>query len=246
MSPDVFRDLCELYALGALDGFDHEAMEEHLRGCQDCQSEVRRCLEQAAMISSNIPLVQPSAGLRSRIAGTFGVAEAIHPRRRQAVIPWAVAAAAVVTLVAGIGWQIRRQSVEAEASRELLAENARTAKALEILKAPGTQQVGFGRLATPSGQLFVHRKLGIVLVASGMPDPPAGSIYESWVVPAIGAPQPVESFQTNSKGEVLSVVPGPFVPEAVKAIAVSVEPKGSKPVTPTRVILIAPIEQAKS
>jgi len=89
--------------------------------------------------------------------------------------------------------------------------------------------------------LFVHEKLGIVLIAGGLPAPPTGFRYESWIVPKNGAPKPIEPFQANSEGQAVSLIPGPLDITNIKAVAVSVEPDNVPAVTPTKVIFAAPL-----
>jgi hypothetical protein len=173
--------------------------------------------------------------------------------KKRAPLGWmfAFAAAAILAIVMGVGVffehparlfeESRAQIVEARAQSDS-AELTRLTSALQILQAPDVKRVTFGpQPATPHGSLFVQDRLGIVLIAGGLPTPPSGFRYESWIVPKSGAPKPIEPFQANANGGAVSLIPGPLDVTSIKAIAVSVEPDNVPAVTPTKVIFAAPV-----
>jgi hypothetical protein len=192
-------------------------------------------------------MVEPPAQLRIRIAESFG-APAKRQKSRWQFLPWAVAAAAILTLTIGLTLENRARQTEAENARQVSNQLARMSHVFEILQAPGTQEISFGKAgeASPRGHLFVHQKLGIVLVAAQLPAAPSGWQYESWIVPKNGPPTPVEPFRLDTNGRAISIVPGPFNPSELSAVAVSMEPDNIRPVKPTKVLFAAPLEQAKS
>ena len=237
MSCDQFRDDYELYALGALESAEAGALREHLaHGCEFCNSEVRRALAQSEMILHTVPLVDPPTRLRRRIESTF------VPRRtsRPAILPWFVAAAAMLALVIGLTVENRARRTDLQIAQSNSAELARLSHIVQILQAPSTVEVSFGPGKTgPHGSLFVNPGSGIALVVRGLPAPPAGSNYYSWVVPKNGPPRPVAPFKTDNRGSAVTVVPGPVNVAGITAVAVSLEPENSHPVTPTTVVFAA-------
>src|SRR5207253_4978600 len=89
-----------------------------------------------------------------------------------------------------------------EASRAQMIELARLNEALALLNQPETRQVTFGEGAPqpPKGRVFVNPKIGVLLVASNLPAPPPGKIYEMWVIPKVGNPAPAGLFQSDAEG----------------------------------------------
>jgi Anti-sigma-K factor rskA len=241
---DQFSEDYELYALGLLESPEKEAFEQHLAdGCANCSKQVKMAIELNEIISGSAPPVQPPDLLRQRIMASF-VHAAPLKRRAPMVWPLVLAAAAVVILALAAGWMNEHQArVQQEATLEAsAAQLSRMASAVQILQAPGVKQVTFGpQPTTPHGSLFIHDKLGILLIAGNLPAAPSGFRYESWIVPKNGAPRPVEPFQANRDGRAISLIPGPLNVADVKAVAVSIEPDNVPAVTPTKVILAAPL-----
>jgi hypothetical protein len=252
MSCDQYTDLIELFAIGSLERDDSDAVRSHLAGgCETCAARLDEALVQAALITSTVPLMEPPASLRDRIAASAGGSKRVvmMPTKKRAAssAPWWIAAAAAAALVAGIGYEekTRREEV-AGLTASLNASNAdaqRTAQMLTILEAPGTKQVALNltNANLPQGTLFIHKNLGVAMVLAHMPAAPEGWKYESWIVPKSGAPQPVESFATNKSGVAITVVKGPVDITQWTALAVSVEPQDSTPVKPTKVVFAAPV-----
>lgn len=238
MNCDQFSENCELYALGLLDSAEANMMTEHLAdGCPVCQAELKRASEQNEIVSRTVPLVDPPARLRRRIRESF----APEPAPRLQFWPWAVAAAALLALVAGLTWMNRTRQIEQQLARSHSEELSRVSNMLEILGAPGTKEVSFTdpKIQALHGSLYVHQKLGMALVVNHLPAAPAGWKYESWLVPKNGAPQPVESFHPDTSGRALTVVSGPIEVSSLSAMAVSLEPQNSRPTKPTTVIFVA-------
>jgi len=239
MSCDHFRDDYELYALGALESEEAAALEEHLAtGCAFCAAEVNRAFEQNEIVSRTVPLVDPPARLRRRLAGSLGT----ETRAARQFWPWLITVAAVLALAAGLIVERRARQTQNDLAQRQLASATRDAKILAILSAPGTKEVTFGGgTGAPRGAAYIHQRLGIVLVIGDLHAPPPGSKYESWIVPKTGAPQPVEPFQPDAQGHAATIVPGPVQVADIHALAVSVEPQNLEPKTPTKVLFAAPI-----
>lgn len=63
------HELAASYALGAIEGAEKTAFEEHLRaGCARCEAELRELREVAAQIGASAP-VEPPAALKQRVLG---------------------------------------------------------------------------------------------------------------------------------------------------------------------------------
>lgn len=253
MTCDQFEELHELYALGALESNEAEAMRAHLaEGCKNCEASVDRALVDLAVIAATTPLVEPPPALRDRVMASVGAAKApisISARKpSRPVAAWLAAAAAALILIAGIGVEdhLRRQTAAQDAQKlevSVRAQAQRTAELLQIIQAPGTKDVGFHPVKpdVPKGHIFVNSQAGAVMLIADLPAPPPGWKYESWVVPKNGAPQPVESFERDSNGVAFTIVKGPVDTNQWAALAVSLEPENSQPVKPTRVVFASPV-----
>lgn len=233
MTPDQYTDLCELYALGDLEGAERMEFERHLAGCADCREGLQQAVELNEMIFSAIPRVQPSAQLRRRVLAGFG--QAAKTPRKSFVWAYALVAAAAVILTIAAWNSEHKRRVENE------KELARLREIQQILQAPSTKEVTFGpQPAEPHGNIFVHQKLGILLIASSLPTPPSGWTYESWVLPKDGAPVPIESFRAPD-GRGISLLQTKLPVDQLKAVAVSLEPENEPVTKPTKVIFAAPL-----
>jgi anti-sigma-K factor RskA len=92
----------------------------------------------------------------------------------------------------------------------------------------------------PRGRLLVQQDKGIMLMVVNLPALPAGKMYETWIVPRTGAPKPAGQLYPGKNGDAVARIRGPLDSANVQAVAVSVEPAGSQPVTPTQVLFAAP------
>jgi hypothetical protein len=248
---EQFTDLFELYAVGALEKPEADTLRSHLEsGCDECGKKFIQALMQVNQVSETVPMVEPPAGLRDRIAASVGSGNSVimMPQKKQksSFAPWLVAIAALLAMAIGIGYEenLRRTQVDSlnasiEASTK--AEAERTAAMLSILQAPGTKTVAFNinESNLPHGSLFIHKNLGVAMVVAHLPSAPAGWKYESWIVPKTGAPQPVESFATDNTGFAFTVVKGPVDVSQWNGMAVSMEPLDSNPVKPTKLVYAA-------
>jgi hypothetical protein len=232
---DQFSDLCEFYALGILDGEERISFERHLaEGCKECRAGITQALELNEMILSATPRVEPSPSLRRRVLAGFGQ----PAKEKRGALRWTfvLAAAAALILAFAVAWNGERKARLAGAS-----ELARLREIQQILQAPETKQVTFGpQPAAPHGNIFIHDKLGMILIASGLPEPPPGWIYESWVVPKEGAPRPIEAFRAIG-GRGISLMEPPLHVADLKAVAVSMEPINVPVSKPTKLVFAAPL-----
>jgi hypothetical protein len=214
------------YVLGALD--EPESYREHLATCTVCQAEVARLQPVVDTLPATVPPQSAPEGLRQRVlsvvraeAELLRVAghEADEPPRRGsrwrrprgAVLAWGalVASAAAVLAIA----------LTAGSSQQTRVTRAQVA----IVGAHASlRQVG--------GQSE--------LLLAGMPQPPAGKIYEIWLSRG-SAPQPTDAlFGVTRHGSGAVAVPGSL--HGVKEVLVTSEPLGgSSHPTSTPLIRVA-------
>jgi hypothetical protein len=225
MNCEEFSEIYELYALGVLDGTEREALEDHLgRNCETCMQQINRAVENNALVFRAVPKLDPPPHLRNRILAGFGVeTRPFWPR----ALPWAVAMSAMALLILTMIFP-RRTSPD------------NTASALDFLAAPGTRHVSFGGNG-PHGSILMQQQKGMLLVVVNLPPAPAGQMYETWIVPRTGTPRPTGQLSSEKNGDAVGLIPGPLDVSVIKAVAVSLEPAATHPVTPTKVIFAAPL-----
>ena len=176
-----FAEDIDLYALGVLEGEEKQALEAHLRRCDECQRKLDDARGLVAMVSLAAPPLEPPAGARDRLL------ESLRARRQVREEPaaerpsfwrwpnlgWAFA---VVVLVAGaslVTIDNRRLSREEATLRTALEQQTaqldKTQAALDILRAPETQRVRLVSGTTrpvPEGKVFYHSHRGLLFFAS--------------------------------------------------------------------------------
>jgi hypothetical protein len=233
MTEDQYTDLCELYALGALDNDERLDFERHMATCPDCRSALEQAIKLNEMIMSATPRVEPSPQLRRRVLAGFGQ----PAKKARPVLNWALGLAAAAALLLSLGAWMTERNARLSNTTEL----ARLREIQQILQSPSTKQVTFGpQPASPHGSIFVHEKLGMILIAEGLAAPPAGWTYESWVVPKDGAPVPIEAF-TAPDGRGISLLRSSLPMGQLKAVAVSLEPDNTIVTKPTKLVFAAPL-----
>jgi anti-sigma factor RsiW len=203
------------YALGALDAAEADAFRLHLETCSVCQEE----LTSFQKVVDELPLAAPyhkaPAAIRrkvmrdvrtdARMARTSGGAAPGSRRGRGSgwLVPRPVLAMGVAVLVAvGVAVGISSSSSSGSGARVVTG-----------------QVVGGG-----SAQLRIIRGRAS-LVVHHFAQPPAGKIYEVWLVRGKNAPSPTMAlFSVTSAGNGVVDVPGSL--EGVTSVLVTPEPMG--------------------
>jgi hypothetical protein len=96
-------------------------------------------------------------------------------------------------------------------------------EAFSILRAPDTLAASFGRDHPPQGTVFVSASQGVLLVAYNLPSTAPGKIYEMWLVPKQGMPQPAGLFRPMPDTTAIYVYKGAVDLAATKAVEVTLE-----------------------
>jgi anti-sigma-K factor RskA len=182
------------WALGALDGREEAAFEEHLRTCAQCQAEVARLRAPADAMALATEQVAPPSALKDRIMRTVeseaqllraAGPEADRPQparaRRRFLRTGPVAALAAATLAVGIIVGVLAAPG---------GESTRTVRAqVTMVGATATVHVSGDRAR---------------LEVRGMRNPPPGHVYEVWIQRGKRPPQPAGALFTvlHGRGEV--------------------------------------------
>jgi hypothetical protein len=120
------------------------------------------------------------------------------------------------------------------------------AAALQFLSDPQTVPASFGKGQTvrPRGYVFLHPRMGVLLIASNLPAAGAGKTYEMWVLPTGGFPaRPAGLFQSEG-ARAVHILNGPLDLATVGTVAVTIEPAAgaAKPTMP--IVITVPVGAA--
>jgi anti-sigma-K factor RskA len=240
MKCEELKDLFELYSLGVLDGEEKREAATHLaRGCDTCRRSLTEALAVNALLLASVPSTPPPSRLKHRVLAGVGL--------ERSGWGWLGAMAAALMLVVAL-WlsvQERQRTAElADARRNVLqvaAERDRLQQVLGFLDQPETRQVSFGagKTGAPHGNVFIHPRLGVLLVATGLPALPPGRTFEMWVTPKGGVPRPAGRFQAGAEGFAVHMLSGPIDIKTLSTVTVSVEPAAGSPEPTTTPVVAA-------
>ncbi len=233
------------YALDALPDLERAEFERHLPHCPSCDAEVRGLRETAARLAMARAL-QPPPGMEQRVlASTYRTRQlpplAVDHQRRAQVsrlfagqrgrIPRRVAAfAAAASVAAAVALGVTQVSTQ----HQLESARASDAAISRVVTAPDARIETTGTRAGGSVTVVASAALReAVVTASGMVSPPAGRVYQVWVMSPSGA-RSAGLMAGSSTLLASAVVPG-------DRIGITVEPAGgtSKPTTTPVAVLSA-------
>lgn len=239
-----FAELYELYVLGALDGEDRSEFEEHLsNGCAVCSAGVKRAAGSMTFLATMPEQIEAPARLRRRVLASIGV--------RKSNWGWiaALTTAAATLMIAVVWLSIENRRLEYNVA-VLRTQAQRTAAdlisaqaALQFLNEPETKEIVFGQgqPQPPRGRMLLNNRRGVLLLASNLPPAPSGKIYELWVIPKNGAPQPAGLFQSNPRGDAEYLRGGPLDLAMTGAVAVTLEPASGSTAPTAKPIIVAEV-----
>lgn len=261
-------ELLDEFALGALEGEELRAVEQHVETCPECQKVVSEARARFALLALAAPQVDPSPAVKQRLmrrvaserAGAAPVPAQVERQRRAGFWNWGVAVlvAAVVALAIATGALIsqnhrvnaRARVLEAWQAREMVQEKqqaaqmARAEAVLDILTSPGTLKVSLVAAQAhpvPQGKAFYNPAKGLVFYAANLAPLPSNQTYELWLIPSQGNPLKAGIFAADARGNGEVLLP-PLPPGlAAKAFAVTIEPAGGEPQPTGKKVLIGAV-----
>jgi anti-sigma factor RsiW len=203
------------YALGALDATEVEAFRRHLETCSICQEELSSFQEVVNELPLTAPQQKAPAAIRRNVmrevrddarmrrVGGATSRRGRGPRGLAGFIPrpaLALGVAAIVAIAVVVG-----VTSGSSGGRVIAAQ----------VVGQGSAQM---RLSGGRASLVVHH----------FARPPAGKIYEVWLVHGHQAPQPIgQLFSVTSAGNAVVDVPGNMT--GVSSVLVTPEPMGGSP-----------------
>ena len=207
--------------LGALEPSEAEAFRKHMASCVVCRDEVASFQQVADVLPMSAPQYDLPRGLRRRVVRAVSAEPRTAPRAERSTRPasaWlsvprpALAAAAAVLAALAIVGGIA------------LGTGSGGARVVQAqVTGAGTAQL---RISGGRGELVMR----------GMPEPPAGHVYELWIQRGSAAPSPTRAlFSVTSAGSGDVGVPGSL--QGVQRVMVTPEPAGGS-LTPTHAPVI--------
>lgn len=247
MTHDDAREFLGLYALGALEPGDAEALAGHLARCPSCCDEAADLRRAAAELVHAVPSLAPSAEVTRRILD--GVTPARSPptvgsrggapsalqrplrRRRLLLLGAGLSIAATVAGLVVSQWMLRARLDRA------LSTIARGRDLLQFIASPDVRTVTLASEYFPDARAFVSCDPSsgrLVVVAFEVPPPPDGQVYQLWAIS--DGIRPAAVFSPDALGGAL--VRHRWSPEHVGAplFAITLEPAPGGP-EPTGTIL---------
>ena len=181
-----------------------QAVAAHLAGCASCAAELA-AIERDSRVIADIVATTPSADLRDRTLATVraqGVARGVVAQAAQVAAPssasiagagrrvtlgWVAVMAAAVVLSVGVtgvvlGDRVQDRSAASSAALETLRSVARAT--ITVAARPDATSVDLAGTADPSQSgsiLFSPSSTEVVVVASGLTEPPVDQEYSCWM-----------------------------------------------------------------
>ena len=235
---EQFADDLALYALGALQGEERQAVEKHLEECSACRQELAKLQGDMALLAFSVSGPRPPARSRERLMAAI-TKERRTPQFPRAgwtwwnVVGWAAAvtAIAIVILFRQQNTDLRQRVKELETNSAKQDQQLLEAKQLlSVLSSPDA--VRFTLVAgktppQPQGKAIYVRGSGtLVFLASNLPAIPPQKTYELWLIPTNGAPIPAGTFKPDARGAAAVIHPPLPTGVEAKTFAITIEPEG--------------------
>jgi anti-sigma-K factor RskA len=248
---EQFAEDLSLYALGALEGEERQAVDRHLGECSACRLELYKLQGDLALLAFSASGPRPPARSRHRLMAAIRKEPHGAQLRRRARMTWwdALAwAAALAAIVIGIvlkhqNSDLRQRLADLEAGFSKQDQQLLEAKQLlATLTSPDAEHFTLVAGKTPpqpQGRVIYVRGSGtLVFLASNMPAIPPQKVYELWLIPTSGAPIPAGLFKPDAHGAASLIHPPLPTGVEAKAFAITVEPEAGSPAPTSQPIMV--------
>jgi anti-sigma-K factor RskA len=255
----------DLYALGALEGEEKQALEVHVAECAACAEKLAEARGRVSLLALAAKPMAPPSSVKAKLMQQ--VREENQPARARAeakreertgglfgrwTLAW-VGAAAVLALATGFLWYQNmkldekiQQAVKEAAESQKRIENARNL--IELLQAPDSMMVSLASLDVPqaTGKVAYNARLGKLACSTHLSAPPADKSYQLWLVPMVGNPVSAGLIAPNMISTDDMWITDVKGGATAKAFAVTLEPAGGMPQPTGPKVLIGLAPQAIS
>ena len=240
------------YVLGELTAEDRRRVDAHVTTCPACATELRELGLAFQGIGLAEEAVPPPPHLRARVLDSLRddspAASELRraPADSRAAAPaygaWlALAATTALVLGAALFWSLQRNSGLRDALRTLDATAAELSErigrneqqadlAVSILTSPDMRRIdlaGFAASRDAVARAYWSPARGLLIVADRLPPPPAGRVYQVWLIGSDSAgPVSAGLLDDPGPGRGMLIVPAPQGVAGTVTIAVTDEPPG--------------------
>jgi anti-sigma-K factor RskA len=235
-----FREYIPAYALGALDPEEIEAVEEHLKTCQECQVALAEYQAVANGLLFAMPPQAPPDRLRKELSDRLAARkEPARPNIKPArsfgwyAIGFVIIALAVLNLIQAS--QVR----ELRQQRADLAKNLQDSQAaMALIVQPGAKVLPIAGQGSEGNLLIGNQTNTAVLFVNGLPLLDPSHTYQVWLIPSNGSPVSVGFFEAGAQQPYIWFIVTSTTPiQQFSALGVTVEPKGGSQAPTAKPIL---------
>jgi anti-sigma-K factor RskA len=240
-TPHANPEDLDLYALGALDGEDKQALEAHLRGCPACSQQLAAAHQRTALIGLAAPAAAPRPQVKTDLMAKI---RAVKPSASKQAAPskkirwglrfsfgFGLAAAALAFATFELAKSDLERGKQIKQLQAQLSQDESSLQAMnQVTAAPDSAMITLlQQPGGPPGQAHVmyNARMGMGVYSGQLAPAPAGKSYQLWLVPASGAPVSAGLVNVNQQATsvIMHLAPG----MAAKAFAVTLEPEGGMP-----------------
>jgi anti-sigma-K factor RskA len=238
----------DLFALGALEGDEKQAIESHVAACAECTRKLAEARGRVAMVSMAAPRLEPSPHVKEQLMARVRGQQSAPPERKRSesegvpgffgrwwagvLAPVGVALALATIFLwnqkARLDLELDNQRREVAALRKELVESQHAADLLaarDTIVVPLAQMPGMPK---GTGRVTYNQHSGMLMYDGNLGPAPADKSYQLWLVPMQGDPINAGVFNPKERQTdhwMMQLPPG-TVP---KAFAVTLEPAGGMP-----------------
>jgi len=241
-----------LLAAGAMPEEECAALRAHAGECLECAAKLAEQRGLAAVLALTVPQERAAATIKAELFARIRTEREAEERNRwpvqnvgkkaesagvakRAWWNWVLApVAAALLMAAGMEWHESRRLGDELAGvnrqlAEVINERQHSEMLLDVLAAQDTMSVkmaGTPDAQKATGVVRYNARKGMVMYTAELPPPPAGKIYQMWLVPMVGAPISAGIFAPGEHGARQMWMGEVPVNTEAKAFAVTMEPAG--------------------
>lgn len=248
---EQFADDLALYALGALQGEERQAVEKHLADCTACRQELEKLQGDLALLAFSTGGPRPPARSRGRLLAAIAKEPRKVPFHKHArgnwwnALAWAAALAAIVigVFLRHQNSELRRHVNDIETSYSKQEQQLLEAKQLlATLTSPDAEHFTLVVGKTPpqpqGKAIYVRSSGALVFLASNLPPISPQKTYELWLIPTSGAPIPAGLFKPDAHGAAAVIRPPLPTGVEAKAFAITIEPEAGSPAPTSQPVMV--------